>query len=631
MKNILKNITTVVICLVSISTSAQDLLTKISSDASFVAVFNGENTFNDVSILDVENSLLFKEVMKEVFHSSDMKKPKSFSDIGINVNSKLYFSIENQTDIDYYYFLLPIKDFTKFNTFAKSSITQDNELLYSISTGLNKLIYDNSSRLVWNDEYAVLIMSNYTGNAFEADYYYGWSDYDYGTEAVDAVVHEAIEEEPDIQEESDESFSDRIARENKEHEEQEKAKETAWEKKESLKEIKKSLFLDSALTTRTQLFFTDNLKSNFAPKNVDTEAVISFWYNGMDIANFPNPYSLSMYNRYRSSADIFGLQSLYKAESSGHLYLEDDKIKLVSNLKFSEKLKQSADKIYNSKLDRKFCNYLPENTLAYTTFSLSTEDLLKETATVSKDYFATTSEFEYNQEVSAYIDLIEIMLDEEAISELVTGDVVMLLNDLTTKEVKYKTWEYDDNFNETQVTKTKQELLPEFTIMMGSQNEEILTKLFKLSMKHKFLTSKESYFVSHEQFRNDLPFDMYLCFKDGILFFTNSKTQLKNILNGKAEPKINKKQRKHIMKNVGTMYIDMEQIITKTLNNAELSKELHELNHFTNDVKKVMLTSSYKNGKISSEIYITIPEHEENSSKYLLNLIDKIITLQTNH
>ena len=621
MKNSIKITISVIICSITMNTFSQNLVSKVSDKASLVLQINGGNTFKDVSVLEVENSLMFKEIMSETFQWSEMTKPENFADMGVNISSKLFFVIENYKDIDYFYFAYSIQDYSKFSNFVKSGISNQNGITYNSSNGLHQIIYSNTSRLVWNNNYAIHLMSKYTGNAFQKEYYYNWSDYsNEEVEEVEIEVHELDEEIQEMIESPNETYEN-------DYQNKQRLKEEAFYKEEALKEVKKGLFIDSSLTARTKLFFTINSINSFIPKGFNQTAVVSLWYNGMDIANFPNPYNLSMYNKYNSQ-DIFGLQSLYKAEYTSNIYLEDDKISVKSSVDFSDKLKQSADKIYNSKLDRKFGRYLPNNTLAYSTFSFNTADLLKESTHISKDYFATTSSFEYNQEVSLYLDLLEIMLDEDAIAKLVTGDAVVLLNNISSKEVSYKTWAYDENFNQTEVTETKNEMIPEFTIMLGSQNEDILNKLFKLSMKHHILSPKESYFVSNEQFKNDLPFDMYLCFKDGILFMTNSNTQIKNILNGKVESKMNRKQRKHIMKNSGTVFIDMEKITSKILDNESFSKELGELASFKDDIKQLVLTSTYKSGNFNSDIYITIPEDEDNSSIYLLNIINEIVKAQ---
>jgi|GEM_PF-7127061 len=646
MKKLLKPLVTVLICSVSISASAQNLISKISDQASFVLAVNGQNTFKDVSVLDIEKSLLFKEVTKELFRRSEFSKPSNFADMGVNVTSKMYVAIENQKDMTYYYYTCAIQDLTKFDGFVKSGLNPDDDTAYSKTNGLSQLVLNNTSRLVWNESYFIFIVSTYTGKAYESDYYRSWNDYGFeNVETTEATIefvtetdHDVVEEVYEIQEEEvyqeemievvEEMDYDSNQNYESEYAKKQRQKKEAFEKIEALKRLNKKAFIDSALTARTTLFFTDYLTTSFTPTRFDENAVASIWYNGMSLSNLPNPFTRMLYGYGRGSKntrDFLGLQHLYNAEYYTNLYLEEDRISLKSTAEFSDNLKESANKIYNSKLDKKFCNYLPENPLAYSSFSISTADLLTESATISKDYFEKSSDFKYSEEVSVYIDLLQIMLDEEAIAELVTGDVVMLLNDLSSKQVEYKTWEYDENFNESQVTKTKNELLPEFTFMMGSQNEEMLTKLFKLSMKHKFLSEKESYFVASEKYKNELPFDMFICFKDGILFMTNSKAQLKDILNGKVEHKINRTQRKHIMKNIGTFYLDMEQITSKLLADEAFSKELSELNDFKEDIKQIQSTSTYKNGVFNMNAYITIPEGEANSSAYLLQLVDKII------
>lgn len=648
MKHSLKRIITIIICAVSLSSTAQNLISKVSDQALFVLELNGEKAFKDISISELENSSLFEELSREVFRRSDLTQPTNFASMGIKPDSKMYFAIENHQDVLYYYFLMNIKDQPKFSEFVKAGVSPYNKANYSKTNNLNQITYNETTRLVWNDTHCIYIGTTYNGTKYKSSSYYNWkrneydeSDYETYEIVEHATVESVLAEEeleleayPEIVEETEyleeevvEMAEPEVYYES-EYDKKQRIKREIFNKVQEEKKKKKALFIDSAITARIALAFTDELTNSFSPTGFDHDAVANLWYNGFDMSNLIDPFTLqfSRYGRYTNPGRfLLGPQSQYYANYSINLYLEEDKINLKSNVEFSEKLNTAAKNIYKSKLNRKFCKYLPEDLLAYTSFSINTADLLKESANITENYFETSSNFKYSQEVAAYINLIEILLDEEAIAEVITGDAVLMLNDLASKKIEYKTWEYDENFNEKRVTKTKNQMMPEFTIMMGSQNEEILTRLFKLSMKHKFLSAKESYFVSSEKYKNKLPFDMFLCFKDGILFMTNSKAQITSILNGKAENKINRTQRKHIMKNVSATYIDMESIHSKVMANEDFSKELAELNEFKGDFKEIVSTSTYKKNSVHTNAYITIPEDAENSSKYILQLVDKII------
>jgi len=144
MKKLLKPLVTVLICSVSISASAQNLISKISDQASFVLAVNGQNTFKDVIVLDIEKSLLFKEVTKELFRRSEFSKPSNFADMGVNVTSKMYVAIENQKDMTYYYYTCAIQDLTKFDGFVKSGLNPDDDTAYSKTNGLSQLVLNNT-------------------------------------------------------------------------------------------------------------------------------------------------------------------------------------------------------------------------------------------------------------------------------------------------------------------------------------------------------------------------------------------------------------------------------------------------------------------------------------------------------
>jgi hypothetical protein len=326
---------------------------------------------------------------------------------------------------------------------------------------------------------------------------------------------------------------------------------------------------------------------------------------------------------------MLGLQSYFSAAYIGNLFLENDQISIKTNLVYSEGLAKSMASIYGSKIDKKFLKYLSKDLLAYSAFSFNTENLLNEIANISRDY-CDKNQFEWSEEITLYIDFLSIILDEEGIGDLITGDAMMVLNDIALKEVSYTSYEYDENFQSTKVTKTKEELSPEFTFMMGSKNERFVKGLLKLGVKHELLISKNSYYMLTEKF-NEMPFAMFLAYKDDILFATSSPDQLANVIRGKAETKLEGKHKKLIKKNIGASYINMGTIAEKFIQNEKLDRDLRFLKDIQEDLQEAFLISSIKNGNINTDVNITIPEGSNSSAHYLLNLVDKVIAHDQKH
>lgn len=627
------------------SATAQDLVSKLTKDASLVVCVNGTSLFENISVSEIENSLMFKELSYEMFRGKAMAKPTQFSETGVNVEDKFYFAIENTEDMIYYLFTYKIQDVNSFEKFVKSGLDKEDQ--FQVVNGLNILTYSADSKLVWNNEYALFISSTYIGEEYSSyNSYYDYYDYDYAYEetAYDDAVYEveevAIESKCeegkcDTGVEMDEAYAkeqkereEKYKAEQKRKEEERRKKQEKREKEREEKRLKKEKFINEHMMTRITTFFSNSTNNKIEISEFDDNAVASFWYDNMSLMDFTRPYNYGYYG-YASRLPWLGIESYLSADYSGNLFLESDKINLVSKVDYDNKMAETLKNIYSTKLNKKFINYMSGDVLGYMSFSFSTEDLLIESENITKEFFENSDE-KYAEEIAVYVDLVSVMLDEEAIGELVTGDALFVLNNFATKTVTYKTYEYDENFNSTRVTKTKEQLQPEFTFMIGSENEDLITKLFKLGIKHDLVVPKNSYFIIQDKY-NDFPFEMYLAYKDDILFTTNSTDQIANIIAGKAEVKLASKHKKMMRKNVMSSYLNLNLMVEKVLMDGDMAKDLGMLFEIKDDLKEIYGTSKFKKGNVESNMYMTIPDGEKGSAIYLLNMIDKMIEFDSKH
>ena len=153
----------------TVSLQAQDLYSKISNKSSVVVSVNGAVLLDKISTTEIENSLLFKELVHEMFRGQALNKPSQFSDVGIDVNDKFIFVIENNDDITFYYFAYKIENINAFENFVKST-KGENTAVRSVND-LTLIDYDYRHKLLWNGTYAFFVKADYSGEEFSADAY----------------------------------------------------------------------------------------------------------------------------------------------------------------------------------------------------------------------------------------------------------------------------------------------------------------------------------------------------------------------------------------------------------------------------------------------------------------------------
>ncbi len=305
---------------------------------------------------------------------------------------------------------------------------------------------------------------------------------------------------------------------------------------------------------------------------------------------------------------------------NAHLYFDKDEARITSNMEVNNRWKKAIKKMYKSKIDNSFFKYFNENEIiGYTSIAMNTEAILNEYPDlISEMYGGMLPEFKEEMEVSA--ELFSLILDEEAVGELVTGNMLFILNDIGEKDVTYTTYEYDDEYNETKVEKTKKEMNPEFTVMIGSENEKLLFRVMKLGVKHKALEQNANYYKLNMP--NKVPFDLFAVIKDEIVFITSSEKQLSNIISPNPVSVLGN-HKKTIRKNAAVMHLNVEKLLSK-IPADELGRDEKKMISFaTNNINNAYYKSGKMQGNnIVTEFVVETANNRENSLKVLLDFID---------
>ena len=352
--------------------------------------------------------------------------------------------------------------------------------------------------------------------------------------------------------------------------------------------------------------------------NKDRNAVASAWIN-----NYGELISGAMSGMYgmagmRSLNSLTGLKSsLYGFKSVvANLYFEEDGMRMSTELEVSEDWRKIFKKIYKSKMNSNFFNYFNQNeALAYMSFSMDMEAVLEEYPTMMANIYGGMLP-ESREEIQVASELVSMLL-----GELVTGDMLFVLNDFGEKEVTYTSYEYDEDYKRKEVTKTKKDVLPDFTLMIGSEKGKFLTKAALLGVKHKLAENKAGYFKVVAP-KSEIPFDMYTAVKNNILFFTTSEDKILKIVKGSYINNLGKHQ-KLIKNNISTFYLNGQQLFSK-VPVSELTRKEKDYLQFAqqNFTDASFKSSKMKGNKIRSEMKINTTTSKGNSLKLMLDFME---------
>jgi len=301
---------------------------------------------------------------------------------------------------------------------------------------------------------------------------------------------------------------------------------------------------------------------------------------------------------------------------TGNLIFGKDEIRLDTRFNMNEKLADSYLKMYDSKMDKAFLKYFnQDDMLSYMSFTTDMEAALKEYPTLGQIMYGSWVP-NYSEEMSIAADLISVIIDEEAIGELITGDGMVILHDFEGQEVTYKTIEYDADFNASEVEKTKTDQIPTFSVMLGSQNQQIVSKLMKLAQKYEVATPQGKLHKLASQSMG-APFDVFMAHNDGIVFLTNSMERANNYADGKKNCKLGS-HKKTLKNNMFNMYVDATATMDKL--SSMIPADPNTLEYIKNNYKEMYITMDKKEGNaIGYDMVIKTNEAKGNALKLIFD------------
>ena len=551
---------------------AQKLENKIPKNADVVITANANNLFDLISVSDVNNNILGKEILKDI-NRKRTEKITSVSKAGFNIKSNAYYFFKKTDSISYHTFLVELNDKALFESMLK-----ERDIKKIKKEGGYSYIQGYSDLRIWNDEVLLIISGDKSRGYFKEH----------------KTRFEKLKEEG----ESIYSVRKRFAQ--------------LWTKKYAFSVLENS--------------FSNAIKINSSfQKGKQKNAVATLWVHnyGMLMADLIGSFSKSLHSSMsyfmpHKNKNIYGVE-----EVTANLFFNKNNASIVLDMAISDDMTKSFKKVYNKKMNSTLINSFNHNkALAFWSVSMNTEELLVQyPAMISKMYGGIVPKFK--EEIEVVGDVLSLVVDEKAIAELVTGDALFVLNDFSEKDVTYTTYKYDENYKRKKVTKTKKELVPDFTLMIGSEKKELLNKIFKLGQKHEIISITNNVFQFIKS-KEKLHLDLFAVIKNDVLYITTSQARAISIKAGKVSYK-GAKYSKLIKRNSSVIYADVNALI-KNMPTEWLGRDERKMTTISKEnVKDVSFrVSKVKGNKVSSELRLNTKGKEENTLKLLLQVINNV-------
>ncbi|RZL39361.1 MAG: hypothetical protein EOO96_00845 [Pedobacter sp.] len=659
---------------------AQDLVKKIPANAFTVVTIKGDNVFKLMFVKDFNESFAGKKLLTETSKSLG-KEFTSIEDFGINLEKNMYYFNQLSDSITYNCFLIPLKDAVKF----ENLINDKDKKIKTEGDVRTMVLPDSTSIIKWNNSMMYFVTGSIKGSFFadsaksakygikEIRYQNNYDDVTMADSAVmvtdSAMVSTA---EPAVEEVIPPPIAKTkiqkkaIIKKNVKKKSSKKKslkkkgvvkpKKVTWTQKVELEEpIDDTSMNDTAayvsgnvkdlatadqydeyqkeragqdakkkqlafvwMTAQADKIFNSNFESIETNKSytasLDNKAIAELWVSSLQ----------DVYNSIASEFGTYGKAGLMKGYGSlnAKLFMDEKSFRISTGLELAKDQADAYKKIMNRKLNKKFLKYVDsDKAIGFMGYSIDTKAYLEEFPKLMKQTYGSFLGKNMEEEIELGTDLFSLLLDEEAVSMVVKGDAMFVINGLNTKDVTYTTYDYDDDYNRKEVTKTKKETLPDFLFMFSSEDHRLMNKLIKYGLNKNYVTVNNNIYKIEEK---KSPVDIYFMIKDGIVFFGNSLTEMESINNNTFVPAISKSHKTLLAKNNFSFLFNAKNLVgkvpTEEIGGEETAKKFNETLGKMGNI--YMKSNPIKGNVVSADISAEIPNGHENALKYLFSLIE---------
>lgn len=316
--------------------------------------------------------------------------------------------------------------------------------------------------------------------------------------------------------------------------------------------------------------------------------------------------------------------SVYNSNSSYNLYFDKDKVRLVNSYQHSDpEVQKSFGEIYNGKKNKKLARLINDKSIGYYAINMDGSKYFDMMYALMKN----AGDVKYKKEAELIMETVKIVLDEKEISKIAPGNGIFVLNELKSKTVPYTDYEYDDDYNEKEVKKTKEVVVPDFTFAFATENEGYWNRVFNLLATNKNtsknFSKKGKFYIFKDDKESGFMDQIFFTVKENIVYVTTSVESL----NTDSQNAKSKDWMKDSSKYPASGRFDVRKLLVGMEKEFKSSSERKILDLVRKNVGEVYFKSQSKGNHIETEIDYSIENSSENSLMYFFDLFDEIYKL----
>lgn len=626
---------------------SQDLIKQIPADAGLMAAFNIKEIVQKANA-DKLNQLLQKAGLFKQIEKSGATVGQDIKNLGIDLSQNAYFYTRNTDSVDFYEFIFPLADKTQFE-----KLLLDAGEPRPFANGYTRVGMKPGSMLIYNDRIARFISASVESTFFENDSVasrYGIKKVTYMPPAADygevdsaavlvdstAVIIEEGEKmlevpTPPVLESAE---PDTIVTD---------MEEMAADAAAEAVEMHDPAYYDSLYTDyEDQNRRNDSIRNALRDEWLEAEAtrLLSGTFTPLSMADqhkvvkdlgLIRLYVPRVEELYRGLLSYKTIPYLYMGVDmekfrTGYqdgvldLLQDGNVLKLRGSIGLDRELAKMCKRLYAQKPNRRFSKYLTDKTLGFFNFNMNSEAYLREMPTYAAKY--------YGGLLGAKKDIVEwgmlalqIALDEKAIAQVMPGDHLVVVNGLRKFRREYIDYSYDEDYNATEVKKTKEETLPVFIWMFTSKDQRLFKRGLDMAVTKSIGRIEDGIYAFAAKKAVDFP--MYVLLKDDLVMVSNDSLSLHDIHHNKMAAVPNKEFIKLMKQNKMAAAFDLQKLpaMLKEMGvnpGRQLQQTMEQLNQYGSTA---ITSKGIVANRMEAEMSTKLPQTKDGAISYLIDQI----------
>jgi hypothetical protein len=603
-----------------------------SQNPDFFVQYNSEQLTKKVSVAEVLNHSIFKEYNKRNSEFSIQELEAVFN---FNKNTTVHGKFIDS--LSYYQITIPIKDaaLLKEILLRKKQVTDSLSIAKKVEVqdfgSFSMVLSDSLAKkptVAWNKEYMVIFELT---DEFKYNDFAGTTMVDEGAAIVDEAAPPAASEmeatAPPEPNQNDQMVYEAPPESPVVEEVAAATTEETFVEYPPLEEDNEYLDAKNTfekLQIKNQEAYVQSLfeKGFVAPHSdkIAATADISSWINCNSV--FENASKL-----YSSIGMLTGMNTYFPHKNrfgdfikgiNLNAYFDADNARIEETIEYNDEMTKIMQKITDRKINKDIYSYFPaKKPMGYLSYHFSSEELLKSFPAIKTELFGY---HEFGEDLSLATDLITTLIDEEATATLLDGDFSFFVNDVVQKEIKTKTYEYNDNFEQVEKEVLTTKSIPLFTMVFTSTHPTFGDKLIQLGVRKGFFEGEGNLYYVKESSE----YGRIFVLKDKDVIVVGN---VSDAFNGDAKGDFVKSIKKELKKNSLIGAVDLEKVAkaypksneTDTPNEynfLELSRQFNSL--------QMQAPRKLKNNKFCFEMLLNSTKNDKNIILQFLDAMEKM-------